>query len=506
MMATFYAFLSVILCLLNGGGNDLLDYLPSDAYWHEKQIDVSLERMLKELDAKPGQDVAKLINDLGSPDAETRDKAAVEIRKVGGAAAIKPLSEASDSPDAEVRRRAKTLLRQIGGDEIERGVRRLVAIRTLGEMRKPEALPKLKPLLESKELFVADYAHVAIDLIEGRRPTETRPVPANAADDVWLLPAECKTVGQLVPRRGSPPDAAEFAATLKADSAADPDAKKNDLGAELARMLVPLVEKIGNVRIDAVSFGISGTPGVAHGVRRGGPLANSSGYIAVVLRGRYHADWIRTLVRSEKVASEDVDGVEVFRPDNETAMIVPSDEVLAYITSENAVDAPAKALAATMKTGKPAARANDDATKKLAASIDANPVLWAVSAVTAPQKTLPVAEALDTITLLGTREGKVLNLKMTAKGSDAAQVKSAVDKINKHAKDSADFLEGMQVVSAIKLSVKLLRSMHADASGADVTMAAKLDTTPAAVLSMPFLTDEEGPAPEETPANPRLRK
>ena len=499
MMATFYSFLVLALSLMTGGGNDLLDYVPADAYWDAKDVEVSLETMLAELDPKAGEDVTALIKDLGSPDAETRDKAAVRIREVGGAAAIKPLTEAADAPDAEVRRRARTLLRQVGGDEIERGVRRLMAIRTLGELGKPEALAKLKPLLQSKELFVADYAQVAVDLIEGRHPRETRAVPAGVTDDVWLLPAECKTVGQLVPRRGSPPDAAEFAATLKADGAADPDAKKHDLAASLAAMVVPWADKLGNVRIDAVSFGITGTLVRTRAQRE-------AGYLAIVVRGRYHADWIRTLARSEKIPSEDAEGVELFRPDGETALIIPSDELFVFVASDDNVDATAKAMAATMKTGKPADRPADDATRKLVSTVDTNQVLWAASVVTPPQKALPVAEAFDTISLVGTRQGKTLDVKMIARGADAAQVKSAVDKVNKHAQDSAEFLEKMQVVSTIRMSVQVLRSVKAAADGTNATLTARLDTTPAAILSLPFLNDDEGPEPEETPANPRLRK
>jgi hypothetical protein len=95
---------------------------------------------------------------------------------------------------------------------------------------------------------------------------------------------------------------------------------------------------------------------------------------------------------------------------------------------------------------------------------------------------------------------------MIARGTKAEDVQKAAERVNKHAKDSADFLEGMQVVSTIRMSVQLLRSIEAAADDKMVTLTAMLNATPAAVLSLPFLTDEEGPAPEETPANPRLRK
>ncbi len=64
-----------------------------------------------------------------------------------GSAAFAALREASESPDVEIRKRARSLIRQMGGDQTARGVRRLMAIRTLGELGKPEAVATLKPLL-----------------------------------------------------------------------------------------------------------------------------------------------------------------------------------------------------------------------------------------------------------------------------------------------------------------------------------------------------------------------
>jgi hypothetical protein len=497
MMATTYSFLTLILCLLNGGGNDLLDYLPTEPFWKEKQVAVSVERMVKELAEHAGEDVKPLIEDLGSPDAETRDKAALRIREIGGAGSIAPLAEAAESPDAEVRRRARTLLRQIGGDQIERGVRRLMAIRTLGEIGKPEAVPALKPLLESKELFVADYARVAIDTIEGRQPSAARLAAPSLADDVWLLPDECQTVGQLVPRRAGALGFAEFMAAVQDDE----EAKRDESAAMVTRLVLSLAEKIGNVRIDAATFGISGTLVRVKGQRDG------AGYLAIVVRGKYHADWLRSLAKSEKVPVEDVGGVEVFQPDGESAWLMPSDELFVYVASDDAVDAPAKALAAAVKSGKPgsASGASDEATAKLMAGVDTKQVLWAVSRVTEPQKALPVAAAFDTMNLVGTREGRTLTLKLAARGSDPKEVEAAVARVNKHAKESAEFLEGMQVASVIRMAVELLKSMHAEADGTSATLTAKLNTTPAAILSLPVLYDEDPDAPEEVPAHPRLR-
>src|SRR5262245_17036534 len=101
IITEFYSYLALALCLLNVGSNDLLDYLPTEAYWQEKKVAVSVETMAAELATKPGGDVKALIADLGSPDAATRDAAVEKIREVGGVSALPALTEAAESPDAE---------------------------------------------------------------------------------------------------------------------------------------------------------------------------------------------------------------------------------------------------------------------------------------------------------------------------------------------------------------------------------------------------------------------
>src|SRR3954447_24325991 len=93
MMAVTYSFLTLLLCLLTGGGNDLLDYLPTESYWREKKVEVTVDQMIAQLAEKPGQDVSALVKDLGSPDAAKRDDASMKLRSVG-APAMKSLQDA----------------------------------------------------------------------------------------------------------------------------------------------------------------------------------------------------------------------------------------------------------------------------------------------------------------------------------------------------------------------------------------------------------------------------
>jgi hypothetical protein len=495
MMAEAYSLLSLLLCLLTGGGNDLLDYLPTESYWHEKKVEVTVDQMIAQLADKPGQDVTALVKDLASPDAAKRDDAAMKLRAVGPSA-IKSLQDASQSPDVELRRGARTVLRQIQADEIEHGVRRLMAIRTLGELGKPEAVPALRPLLQSKELFVAEYAQAAIDRIEGKpaSASTSRAVAPRVADDVWMLPAECKTVGQLVPRRGTPIGIAEFLTAVKG---AQPGSRESD-AESVTRMVLSIADKMGNIRIDGATFGIVG-PLVD---TKGRPAA---GHVTVIFRGKYHSEWVRTLAEVAHVPATDVDGVAAYQPDNESGWLIPSDELFVYTASPKEGGLPLKALAAAVKSGK-GALAADAQQRALVQSVDTKQVLWAASVVTPEQRTLPVVGAFDTITLVGTRQGKTLTLTMKGRGSDAAEVKAAADAVNKHAKDSVEFLAGIHGQKTVDLSVQLLRSMHATADGTTATLTAKLETTPAAILALPEVQDEPPDQPQASPAHPRLKK
>src|SRR5213075_163124 len=114
-----------------------------------------------------------------------------------GPAAIPALEKASDDPDIEVANRTKNLIQQIRTNTKAASVRKLVAIRALGEKKSREALPALQPLLNSKEPFVADYAARAIAQIEGKPLPSRRLTPENLKTDLSLLPATCSIVGQV---------------------------------------------------------------------------------------------------------------------------------------------------------------------------------------------------------------------------------------------------------------------------------------------------------------------
>src|SRR5438874_8131953 len=105
------ASIFLIFTMLLGGspGNELLDLVPTDAYWKSKDVEITVPNIMLELNSIKTDDTAKAT-----------------------------------------------------------AVRRLMAIRTLGELKGADAVTSLKAQLDSKEMFVADYSQRALDAIQGK--------------------------------------------------------------------------------------------------------------------------------------------------------------------------------------------------------------------------------------------------------------------------------------------------------------------------------------------------
>src|SRR5437899_2406532 len=198
-MATGASMLLILLSLIGGGGgNHLLDYASSQSYWKSKGVVVNVQTMSGELKTSAAQDISELIKQLASPDGQVRAGASRKIVQLGESV-IPQLEQAAEIPDPEVSSRVKTLITDISAASKANAIRRLMAIRTLGELKKPEALPALRPLNDAKEMFVAEYAARAIAQIEGKPLVTVGATPEQKKTDLWLLPADCRMVMQVAP-------------------------------------------------------------------------------------------------------------------------------------------------------------------------------------------------------------------------------------------------------------------------------------------------------------------
>ena len=144
-MLSYLPMMFAALGLSGSAGNHLLDYASTDAYWKAKGVAVSVDAMLAEIKMAPAEDVGALVKDLGSADPQVRELATRKLL-AKGPAVLPQLQEAAKSPDPETAAAVGGIIEQINLVAKAASVRRLMAIRTLGELKKPQALPALKAL------------------------------------------------------------------------------------------------------------------------------------------------------------------------------------------------------------------------------------------------------------------------------------------------------------------------------------------------------------------------
>jgi hypothetical protein len=443
-MSFIYGYLLAMLVLVGGNRNrnDLLDAVAADIYWQLKGVTPSLAQLEKDADADAAPaDLQDVVKRLQSDDFQTRDKARQELERMGPAI-IDPLKQLAKSPDTEVAAVAADLLKRFSEHAKERSIRRLMAIRTLGERHEKDALPLLKSLEKSEELFVAEYARRAEAQING----EAVVLPDSAARmerDLALFPADTALIGQC---RGVAPGQLTIASLVEriiavealrvADEGAPavrPDRKQWQQ--EATRKVLSLIERVGNLQIDGVTFGFT--------FRK-----NNDGWAAVVIHGKYDAGLFFSATRellgpNEKAtpaaAPGDVPSIVV--DDGAFVILFPDNERLVLLTTmdNKPADLVTKFIA-SLKTGKGGFAEN----KEMAAlmkTIDTRSPAWMAACLTEAMST-DVFAGFKTVTLDSTpiKDGAAFTFK--AAGDDAGAVLAAAQRMETSIKNTIPGLQG----------------------------------------------------------------
>ena len=491
MALSEFSLVTLVTFLLGAGGGDLLDYLPTDAYWKAKQVTVTADTLTADLRPTPVAEVADLIAQLNSPDAAVRDAAAAKIR-AAGPGAITALREETESEVIETSRRAKALIQEITADMKPASVRRLMAIRTLGERKERGAADVLRPLLESKEPFVAEYAARAFAAIDGK--PHDRPRPADLISrDLWLLPAATAAVAQYTPRGGLavPFDQAVAAMHIRPE-------QKEERVQSLTETVLALADRVGNMRIDGVTVGVSGD------------IGERSGSLVAVLRGQFDRVAFSELVRQTGTPAGDVDGVAVFQPDNESAMFFASDQVAVYMAAPAGTSLPLKEMAAAAKAGKGGLDRAEGLPELLKAA-DTSQALWAVARTTPAIRQFPGFAGIETMSLVGRQDGRTFHFQLSAQGIDPPQLAGSLQELNRHLKGGREWFDANAPVMPPLLPVRnFLRSITPNVDGARLTATATYKgplTETLVFLEFPYATakpvGDDGKVIEEKPAPPR---
>jgi len=477
-----------LLMLLGGGQDqaDLLDMLVTDNYWQMQNVKVTAEQL--ERDAGPDQPVAgidPLLKDLQSDAYATRSAAKAALEQMGPAI-IPLLKPATESRDPEVAAVASELVKKFSARGEARKVRRLMAIRTLGERKEEAALPLLRGLTESKEMFVGEYARRSVAQIEGK-PYVAADMSKQFMQDMMLLPQDASLVlhaGRLGQRRMTVNGAVESMVDAIKDNPniagimgpgnGKPLDKKETV-AKVSDRLLALIERVGNVRLDGATIGFTDNKVGEEEV----------GWAIVTIRGQYDSklmfETLRKMPDFEHMkivpAEKEGDVPMIGEEGGQMAMLFPDDQRMMLVTgpgSKSGKKAVADALEA-IRTGK-GALANNKDIMDLLKRVDTKLPVWGVSKPTELMQTVKMLEGFVALTLegKGTKEGVEFTFK--GQGNDEQKVKSSVEALNAEIQAALPMIkQEAQQNPILNPVVDMFTSMKAVAQGKEATFTGQIN-------------------------------
>ncbi len=417
----------LLMFLLSGNpSNELLDFVDTTAYWQAKGVTVSVDAMTKELGtSERGEDIDKLIKQLGDETFAKREAAQAAL--VGmGSKALEKVKAAVNSDDPEVAMRAKKILEQISGSGADVPVRRLMAIRTLGELKDKKALGALKQVEKSTRPFEAEYAARAMAMIEGKTANRPELTVEETRKDVWLLPAKCGLVVHARTAGGTRVVLKEFLAGLPAEAGVGD--KTEEAAKQLTEMMVKLTESTGNVRIEALTMGISTVFGPGE----------QGLFIVLIGRGTYDPDAMEALIKgaSPGTSAVELDGTIVLKSERgEFNFILDKGERFVLVCGPMRRadawpgDLPVKEMVAALKTGK-GGLGDNEAMTKLVKSVEASGEVFGAMQVGTLGKELRM-DSIETVTLTTKTETDGVTWKAVVEAKDKAGLDVGAEQLDR---------------------------------------------------------------------------
>jgi len=483
---------SPLLCFLiffnigGGGGNHLLDYIPSDYYWKSKNIEMTADTMLLQLQPPPAQDVSRLIDKLSADNPDERVAAARKLQAIGGPA-LSQLQTASQSEDPGVATLAATLISQINTASKPTTVRRLMAIRALGEMKNADALPMLDKLVGSKEPMVGEYASRSVAQIQDKpAPQANSTLLAGRRDDLAILPATSGAVGQASANTDFFPhdQIAKFIDSIKLPQRGVPgpggqgvviqNAERDRVCEQLMRTLLYIAETNGDIRFDAMTWAVADQVGP------------NAGWVVVVFRGVYDSAALAAKLPAD-LKPQDVNGIRAYEIGN-FAVIPVSDDRLIVIGGAQRNVLPVDAVTSAIKTGK-GGFADDIALGKIIKTIDTDGPLWLAVNVGDSYRPVPVLGRLDNFTLVGTRNSKGLQLKAIGASSNPQQAQTANATLSGGLNLIATMLRdnaAMREIGATAETADFLKRVSCVANGTSLTVTGNFPSAAAPIFLTPL--------------------
>lgn len=380
---------------------------------------------------------------------------------------------------------------RIAQDQDAKPTDRLMAIRALGEMGDEASLAVLEPLTDSAEPFVGAYARRSIAWIRGDDPEPVAPVDAELMDaDLALLPSEVQIVGQsrgLTANTG-PVDLKAMLSNLAAASGESVD----DMVNQIAYQVLELVEVLGNIRLDTLTFGMS--------VREDG---NGPGIVMVVARGQYDRSRLLQMFEEEEsdMAFFSIDDIEVASATQDWGeqfvFMMPSDERMVFMFSEReGTQMPIDETAMLIQDGETEPALGGVLLDELEHIDRSATPIWMAMEVPAGFKHGEAAEVLgafDAVRMIGhANEAGDLVVDAWARGEDAGAVNQTVGVIRGYIIEGIEELsEEMQFDPAMAEMfgpiVQMLQSIEMTVEGTEVTGTMTLPNAGGGMMQMLFM-------------------
>ena len=296
--------------------------------------------------------------------------------------------------------------------------RRVMAIRTLAQQKADAAMPVLKELRSSDQPVIAYEAKSALARLEGSPAPAGDLARAEFDADLAMLPAGAQAVAQFHATAGDMPSFRELMQqTGMLDTMPDQGEELRDRATE---QFIHVFEQKGNIRIDAVTLGITGNP-------------DGPGAAVVVLHGLYDPDTISRALLAADFQQREVDGRLYYETiDLSIALLSPRRAFLVAAEDDEPREAAlAHTLAAAKKAGKPT-HFDKLLTKRIKQARGENSRLWAAALL---QGNLlppnPQTDAFESVTFTRhTGDEGALELHVRLFGSDdhqAAKIEMQID-------------------------------------------------------------------------------
>jgi len=379
-------------------------------------------------------------------------------------------------------------------DEDADATDRLMAIRTLGELGDEASLAVLGPLVDSNEPFVGSYARRSVAWIQGEDPEPAAVIDAALLDaDLALLPIDTQLVGQS---RGL--SASSGPIDLKAmlpDFAAAGGPPRDEMLKDLVDGLLEIIDQIGNIRLDAITLGMS------FDEQRGEPDR-----VIIVARGRYDRDRVIRLLEEEgETDLFSIDDIEVAAMTEEWGeqfvMMMPSDERFVFMFTEDKnkeedVALPVDEVAMLIQEGETEPMLGGVLLDELDEIDREHTPIWLAMEVPAMLKQNEAGEvfgAFDAMRFTGavTGEGD-LAVSAVARGGDAGAIEQTVGVIRGYIGEGiASIEEEMQFEPAMQPMFEpilgMLRSIEIEADGNTATGTMTVPNAQGGLFQMFFL-------------------